>query len=74
MMMHPYYMLEHVRVRQDALYAEAERSRLLRSARAARKAARVAARTAAVPLTESRSPRPAGTLAACGRHVAGSAR
>jgi hypothetical protein len=68
-MLHPYFMFEHVKVRQDELYAQAERSRLLKSARAARRAARAES----APPRASRSPL-ASTLASCDPHVAGSAR
>ncbi len=73
MMLHPYFMLEHVKAHQKDLLEDAERRRILKSARASRRASKAAA---AAPQTVQR-PLPTaltGTLATCDRHAAGSAR
>jgi hypothetical protein len=77
MLMHSYFMLEHVKAHQNQLQAEAEQRRVLKSARRARRAAKAeeaAARKAPRPTQEPAQKPVAGTLATCGRHVAGSAR
>ena len=84
MFVHPDLVIEQARVRQGELIADADRHRLLKLAREWRHACRVSDRAAAhrqadavariAPVAAAPAAALAGTLAKCGRHVAGSAR
>lgn len=79
MFTHPDFVLAQFKSRQSDLIAEADRHRLLRKARERRHETRSAAKTAATVATTApvaAAPLAAlvGTLATCGRDVAGSAR
>ncbi|HEY1485989.1 MAG TPA: hypothetical protein VGF84_07780 [Micromonosporaceae bacterium] len=82
---HPEYVLAQARIRQTELIAEAEQHRLLRLAKQWRNACRADANRASAlrsadsvariaPVAAAPVSVLAGTLATCGRHVAGSAR
>jgi hypothetical protein len=76
---HPEFALAQSKSRQAELIAEADRHRLLRLARERRHETRHAARVAATvattaPVAAAPIAALVGTLATCGRDVAGSAR
>jgi hypothetical protein len=86
MLNHPDFVLAQAKMHQDELIAEAAQHRLLKLAREWRRACRAdsadraASRRAAAsvagagPIAAAPAAALAGTLAGCGRHVAGSAR